>query len=132
MPVKKQKENRMNTMMAYCGLTCDSCPIHLATLEQNKSRQQEMRVSIAWLCTEQYGMSLQPEDITDCDGCRANTGILFSGCLNCEIRKCASRRNLESCAFCPEYACDILKNFLRGEPDARSRLEEIRNAKRKC
>jgi hypothetical protein len=118
-------------MIAYCGLTCGSCPIHLATLEKDKSNQQKMRVSIARICSEQYGMNLQPEDITDCDGCRADTGRLFSGCRNCEIRKCAIRRNLESCAYCPEYACDKLKEFLRREPDAQIRLKEILNAKRK-
>ena len=119
----------MNKMMAYCGLTCDSCPIYLATLEQDKSHQQEMRISIARLCSEQYGMNLKPEDITDCDGCRADTGRLFSGCWNCEIRKCASQRNLESCAYCPEYACDKLTEFLSHETDAQNRLEEIRNTK---
>jgi len=131
MPAKRQKEKKMNNMIAYCGLTCDSCPIHLATLEQDNSRQYAMRISIVQLCSEKYGMNLQPEDITDCDGCRANTGRLFSGSWNCEIRKCASRRNLESCAYCPEYTCDILNEFLRREPDAQARLERIRNAKRK-
>lgn len=119
----------MNKMIAYCGLNCDTCPIHLATLEQDKSSQQKMRVSIARLCFEQYGMKLQPEDINDCDGCRTDKGRLFSGCRNCEIRKCASQRNLESCAYCSEYICDILKEFLLHEPSAQTRLEEIRNTK---
>ena len=120
----------MNNMIAYCGLNCDSCPIHLATLEEDKSSQKKMRVSIARLCSEQYGINLKPEDITDCDGCRADTGRMFSGCRNCEIRKCASQKNLESCAYCPEYACDKLKEFLRREHDAQARLEEILNAKK--
>ncbi|UCH15125.1 MAG: DUF3795 domain-containing protein [Bacteroidales bacterium] len=119
----------MDSIIAYCGLVCDSCPIHLASLEQNKSRQKKMRISIARLCSEKYGMNLQPDDINDCDGCRADTGRLFSGCLNCKIRNCASQRNLESCAFCPEYACDNLKEIFRGEPEAQTRLEEIRNTK---
>lgn len=44
----------MEIMLAYCGLTCDSCPIHLATLEQDKSRQQTMRESIAEQCSCGY------------------------------------------------------------------------------
>jgi len=87
----------MNNMLAYCGLACDSCPIHLATFEKDKSRQQEMRVSIAGFISEHYQMSLKAEDITDCDGCGANTGRLFSQCRNCEIRKCAIHRDIESC-----------------------------------
>lgn len=37
----------MNMMIAYCGLACESCPIHLATLEKNISHQAKMRVLIA-------------------------------------------------------------------------------------
>jgi len=118
----------METTIAYCGLTCESCPIHLATLEQDKSQQQAMRESIAEQCSEIYGMNLQLEDINDCNGCRANSGRLFSGCLNCEIRKCASQRNIESCAFCSDYACGILKEHFSHDSSAQTRLEEIRQA----
>jgi hypothetical protein len=114
-------------MIAYCGLKCDSCLIHMATLEQDLSRQREMRISIARQCTEQYGMKLQPEDVTDCDGCKANTGRLFSGCSKCGISKCANQRDIESCAFCKDYACERLQDFFNHDPEAKIRLEEIRN-----
>ena len=116
----------MDTMIAYCGLECDSCPIRLATLEKDEMRQQEMRESIARTCNEHYGMHLKPEDVNDCDGCLANTGRLFSGCLSCAIRKCVIGRNLESCADCPEYACDNLKTMFRSDPSAEARLNKIR------
>jgi len=116
-------------MIAYCGLTCDSCPIHLATLEQDKSRQRTMRESIAEQCSKVYGMNLQPKDITDCDGCRADTGRLFSGCFNCEVRKCASLKNIESCAYCSYYACENLREHFSHDPGSQIRLEEIRHAK---
>jgi len=115
-------------MIAYCGLKCDTCPIHLATLEQDRSHQQTMRESIAEQCSKLYDMNLQPEDITDCDGCRANTGRLFSGCLNCKIRKCVNKKNIESCAFCSDYVCGILKEHFTHDPTSQSRLEEIRHA----
>jgi hypothetical protein len=118
----------METMIAYCGLTCDSCPIHLATLEQDKSRQLTIRESIAEQCSKLYGMNLQLEDITDCDGCRANTGRLFSGCSNCEIRKCAVQKNIENCAYCNDYACERLKEHFSHDSIAQNRLEEIRHA----
>ncbi len=114
-------------MIAYCGLNCDTCPIHLATLEQDKCRQLALRESIAKECREHYGMNLQPEDINDCDGCKANTGKLFFGCLDCEIRKCAMLRKVECCAFCPDYTCEKLRNFFQNDPTAQSRLDEIRN-----
>jgi len=113
-------------MLAYCGLDCKSCPVHLATTEHDKLRQYEMRVSIAEKCHEIYGMELKPEEITDCDGCRTVDGRLFSGCLNCEIRKCAEEKNIASCAFCFDYACQKLQKHFKFDPGAQIRLEECR------
>ena len=115
----------MDAMIAYCGLTCDTCPIHLATLEQDKSKQLSMRAEIVKICTEQYEMSMQIRDITDCDGCRA-CARLFSGCAKCQIRKCAVARELESCAFCKEYGCEKLLKHFEADPSARTRIEEFR------
>jgi hypothetical protein len=120
----------MEIMIAYCGLMCSSCPIQLATLEQDKSRQLTMRESIADQCSKYYGMKMQPEDVNDCDGCRADTGKLFSGSLNCEIRKCAIQRHIESCAFCDAFACDRLRKHFSLDPVAQTRLEEIRQTSR--
>ena len=116
----------METMMAYCGLRCDTCPVYLATFEQDKNQQQTMRESIAKQCSELYGTDLRTEDITDCDGCRPNKGRIFSGCLNCEVRKCARQRNIDSCAFCCDYSCEALEKLFALDPDAKIRLEEIR------
>jgi len=112
--------------MAYCGLLCDSCPVHLATLEEDESRQRALRKAIAGHIREHYGMDVQPEDITDCDGCRAATGRIYSGCLNCGIKKCTIEKHIESCAFCSDYPCDKLRNLFTLDPDAQSRLEDIR------
>ncbi len=116
-------------MIAYCGLACDTCPIHLATLEQDLSKRQTMRVAIAQMCREQYGMNVQLQDITDCDGCRSETGRLFSGCANCEIRSCAVNRKLTSCAFCPDYPCDKLLKHFETDPTAQARLEMFRTVR---
>jgi len=121
------KDDPVNSMMAYCGLACETCPIHLATLEVDPLKQQSMRVSIAQTCTEQYGMNLQAQDITDCDGCRASER-LFSGCANCDVRICAIERKLESCAFCREYVCDKLEKHFTGDPDAFRHLQALRDS----
>jgi|WetSurMetagenome_2_1015567.scaffolds.fasta_scaffold46737_3 hypothetical protein len=117
---------RLDVMTAFCGLACGSCPIHLATLEQDKSLQNAMRKTIAAQCSELYNLNFQPADITDCDGCRAGTGRIFRGCLNCGIRKCAMLKNIESCAYCHDYACEMLKEHFLQDPAAQFRLEEIR------
>lgn len=118
----------METMIAYCGLDCGNCPIHLATLEQDKIRQHAMRETIAGQLYKFYGIESLPENINDCDGCRANTGRIFTGCWQCEIRQCANPKNIESCAFCADYSCDKLNNHFLLDPAAQSRLEEMRKA----
>jgi len=40
----------MNEEMAYCGLICQTCPIYLATREENKAEQDRMRADIVRLC----------------------------------------------------------------------------------
>jgi hypothetical protein len=112
-------------MIAYCGLECDSCPIHQATFEPDKHRQQALRKSIAEQCSQLYGMNMQLEDVSDCDGCLSNSGRLFSGCNQCEIRKCAIRQNILNCAICSDFVCSILKEHFLHDPDAQIRLEKI-------
>lgn len=117
----------MGGMMAYCGLSCDSCPIHLATLEPDGPTRQALRADIARSCREEYGLALEPGDISDCDGCRAGER-LFSGCADCRIRPCAAGRGLESCASCDDYPCDVLEAHFARDPAARSGLEQLRSA----
>lgn len=121
----------MDLTLAYCGLNCSTCPIFLSSREKDKNRSQEMKVSIAKLCSEHYGMYMPLEEITECDGCRAGTGRLFSRCRICGIRNCADRRNLESCAECSDYACDNLLDIFIDDPGARVRLEQMRHTRSK-
>ena len=112
-------------MIAFCGLTCDSCPILLATLEKNIVKQTQMRKEIADQLAKIYGTSLKPEIISDCDGCKTNDGRLFTGCIDCEIRKCAKIRNLENCAYCNDFTCEKLEKHFKFDPASRDRLELI-------
>ncbi|MBN1409453.1 MAG: DUF3795 domain-containing protein [Spirochaetales bacterium] len=72
-------------------------------------------------------MNMQIQDITDCDGCQANER-LFSGCSKCEIRKCAINKEMSSCAFCEEYVCDKLTQHFKHDPEAKKRLEKLRES----
>ncbi len=114
-------------MVAFCGLICDTCQVHLATIEPDIGLQKEMRSSIALVCNKEYGMSIQPEEVNDCDGCRAASGVLFSGCNSCPVRKCALLKNIETCAQCSNFICNILEEHFKMEPHCRLRLEELRN-----
>ncbi len=118
----------MTEIIACCGLVCQTCPIYLATRQENKEEQARMRAEIAQLCKEQYGVNYEPEDITDCDGCQTEGERLFSASKNCPIRKCARQKGLENCAYCTEYACGKLEAFFSTDPTAKTRLDEIRSS----
>lgn len=117
------------SLVATCGLDCATCAIHLATLETSPAKRRRMRVRIARMCREQYGMRITAKEVTDCDGCRSESGRLFSGCGTCEIRKCAVGRNLASCAYCSSYACGMILRHFESDPGARGRIESMRAAR---
>ena len=116
----------MEPILAYCGLDCETCPIHLATIEKDKNIQFEMRKSIAKKCSEVYNIEMLPEEITDCDGCKANTGRFFNGCNECSIQKCAITKTFESCGLCDVFPCEILEQHFLYDPSSKTRLEEVR------
>lgn len=115
----------MSSLIAPCGLDCATCPLFTATLEPDAAKQQMMRIDIAKTCREQYSMNVAPEDITDCDGCIAG-GRLFRFCVNCGIKNCVAKRELDSCAYCNDYCCDMLGKHLEMDPSGKARLESIR------
>jgi hypothetical protein len=117
----------MSEILSYCGLVCNTCPIYLATREINKEEQIRKRTEIAKLCKEQYGMNFELSDITDCDGCHAESGRLFSGCNDCAIRKCAKQKAVVNCTYCSEYICQSLESFFVTDPSAKIRLNEVRH-----
>ena len=117
----------MKQQISYCGLICQTCPIYLATRENDQTKKKKMRVGIAEQCAKLYGTEYKPEDIDDCDGCRTESGRLFSGCKTCLIRNCAKDRGLENCACCGEYACEQLLKFFAMEPEAKKRLDRIQS-----
>ena len=117
----------MSEMISYCGLNCKTCIIRLATREENEQKKLQMRIETARQIKEHYGQECKPEDINDCDGCKADTGILFYGCNNCYMRKCASQKQIENCAYCDDYPCDELEKFFITDKQARKTLDAIKS-----
>jgi hypothetical protein len=117
----------MNGISSYCGIDCDNCPIHLATLESDPARQWQIRAEIAKIIWKKYNVKLTVEEITDCYGCKDRSERLFTLCRECHIRICARQKELESCAECDEYGCDTLLHFFVQEPEAKARLDGIRS-----
>ena len=73
-------------------------------------------------------MEFKPEDI-NCDGCLSEGSRLSGYCRNlCQVRPCARDRGVENCAYCDDYACEKLSDFLAQVPQAKATLERIRKS----
>jgi len=111
----------MDKMIAFCGITCTACPAFLATQKDDESERKK----VADLWSKQFNAEVKPEDI-NCDGCLSESGQLFGHCEVCEIRKCGREKHVQNCAYCPDYACEKLNDFIDQVPDAKTTLKEIR------
>lgn len=109
-------------MIAFCGLNCHECDANMAT----GLNDDEKREHVAKLWSEQYNADIKPEDI-NCDGCQSDGDRLFNHTKVCEIRKCGKEKGVVNCAHCEEFPCNKLEEFFKMAPDAKRRLEEIRN-----
>ena len=112
--------------VSYCGLDCKTCPIYLASRENDETKKGEMIYEIILACKKHYGNDYKYEDINECDGCKSESGRLFFGCSDCKIRKCAGEREIENCANCEEYACENLIELFKSDPSVKIRLDRVR------
>ena len=46
-------------------------------------------------------------------------------CAECGIRSCCQERELDNCAYCPDYICDKLQQFFQYAPEAKKLLDQI-------
>jgi len=82
------------------------------------------REKVAKLWTKQFNFNFKVEDI-NCDECLSEGNRLINYCQTCKIRKCAKEKEIKNCAYCDDYACEILNEVLNDVPKAKIALEEI-------
>jgi hypothetical protein len=112
----------MDTIVAYCGLTCSECEAYIATQEDDSAALAT--VAAKW--SEEYGGPGFAAESVICDGCTTHGGRLCSHAPQCGIRTCAMERGVETCGHCADYACEMLdKLFLQGS-EPRQTLDKIR------
>ena len=114
----------MPEIVAYCGIVCSECPAYKAT----KNNDNKARAEVAEEWSKRYQHPFKPEDI-NCVGCLAIGDVQIAYCSVCQIRKCGAERKALNCAYCVEYPCDKLSDFHARVPDAKAKLEAIRNKK---
>lgn len=103
----------MEKIIAYCGLDCAECGAYKAM--QNNDQALREKTAAEW--TTAFGFDFTP-DMINCTSCKG-TGVLIGHCYECEIRKCASAKNVANCGACTEFkTCKTIKDFLEHAPHA--------------
>ncbi|HOE64115.1 MAG TPA: DUF3795 domain-containing protein [Candidatus Sumerlaeota bacterium] len=109
-------------MIAYCGLDCGKCETFIATVNDDDN----LREAIAKKWSEQYSAPFAAKDI-NCVGCKSAGAKIYYCEQLCEIRKCASAKNIAHCGICDKYPCSILKEFFKMAPDAQRVLDALKS-----
>jgi len=110
--------------LAYCGLSCQECPVLLAS----RADDDELRTVVARRWSKLLGAPLVAADI-DCDGCQGQGQRWFKHCQACAIRACGRDKGLDNCAVCAQYPCPKLVELFAAAPEARANLERFRVAR---
>ncbi len=118
--------NSPESLLSYCGLICQGCPLFWATQETDQDKETKMRIEISRQIKEKHGMDINPEDTGECDGCKSTSGRIFVGCNDCFMRQCAREKKLSTCAGCDDYPCDQLSAFFKEDMNNKSRLDVLR------
>jgi hypothetical protein len=110
----------MQKLISCCGLDCTTCDARTATI----TNDNVLRAKTAETWSGQYKAKISPEMI-NCTGCR-EAGIKFAHCEECEIRNCAKKKGIETCAGCDKLeSCELLKNVHQFVPDALANLKSL-------
>jgi hypothetical protein len=111
----------MPELFGACGLKCHECPGYLAT--QAGDSEAVARVAKEW--SEAYHADVKPEHVW-CDGCMTAGARKCAHTAECEIRACVTAKGLQTCAACPDYACESLQGFFAMVPHAKVTLDALR------
>ena len=107
----------MEKKIAYCGLDCAACDAYKAT----KNNDQAMREKVAAEWTKKFKINFSPNMI-NCTSCKSE-GVKSGYCSKCEIRKCASGKNVVNCGACGDFkTCKTINDFLEHAPHAAENL----------
>ena len=115
-------ENKMNELIAYCGLDCEKCDARIAT----SNNDDELREKTAKLWSKLNGTEITAKMI-NCVGCRVD-GVKTPFCNTmCSIRKCAVCKKLITCGDCDEMdRCETLGMITSNNAQALENLKSNR------
>ncbi len=113
--------NKINSMIAYCGIDCSRCKSFIAT----QSGNNEKLVQAAAELSKVYCAEVKPEYVI-CDGCRQGKRHSYYCSNMCKMKKCCIENKFNSCIECHDYPCKELQFELNNNPDAKDNLEKMK------
>ena len=117
-PMIYRRKVKMKDYIAYCGLDCEACEAHIATI----SDDNDLRIKVAREWSELNQVEITP-DMINCAGCRIE-GVKTPFCDSlCPIRQCALNKDIETCGDCDEMnTCEKLAMITGNNEEALKRL----------
>ena len=131
--------------ICYCGLHCENCAVKVKVEPASKILYDEMKKAgfeeiISMIPDGDKFWSFLKGMVVDgvCVSCREG-----SGNPGCTVRLCAKEKNVEMCALCESYPCELFTRYFEGYPilkydnallreqgmDAWSKLQDERRAR---
>ena len=101
--------------ICYCGLYCGNCAVKVKVDAAAKTLYEEMQKAgfediIDKIPGGDQFWSFLKGMVADgtgvCVSCKAG-----SGNPGCEVRICAKEKNVEMCAFCTSYPCELFERY---------------------
>lgn len=108
----------MKTLIAVCGLDCETCDARIATLTGDDVLRE--KTAKAW--SELNGVPITAEMI-NCMGCRMD-GVKTPFCNDlCPIRKCALGKKFATCGDCADMeSCETVGMVHNTNAEAKARI----------
>ena len=91
------KDHKTRKFAAVCGLFCPGCTLYIGTTEDPERLART---------AGRFDVSIEE---ARCMGCRSDVKSFY--CKTCEIVKCAESKDVDFCALCTDYPCQMLKDF---------------------
>ena len=91
-------------LAASCGLYCGACSIYQAV----RRGASEFLVAAAAGISEMLDFPVEASDL-NCDGCLSDVRAIQ--CRECQLRDCASSKELTHCASCDSFPCQQIIDF---------------------
>jgi len=107
-----------NKYFCYCGLYCKNCavkvkvePAAIVLYDEMKKAGFEEIVNMIPGGTEFWPFLKNMAEQGVCISCREG-----SGNPGCAVRICAKEKNVEMCALCESYPCELFTRYFEGYP----------------